>query len=567
MQKLLQHKFSWLLLIAPFAIVNFMASIVHTKIDLTKEKRYTISKATKDILQHIDDKLEITVFLEGNLPAGFQKLANTTNDFLQLLKEKNNAKITFQFISPDTEVDGTNIKFEDTLVAMGATPINLTIQVKQGQESKVVFPYALIKYKTHTQLISLYSGNSRMISQDEINNAEAMMEYKFLKAFDAFVFPEKPLVAYSFANGEPTDIRTYDLLQTLQKDYSLYTFDIAQRPAIPDTFKVLMIVKPSLQFSEDEKLKIDQYLMRGGKILCFIDNLNAEQDSLNFKPELVAYDRNLNLTDLLFKYGVRINTDLVMDLQCNFMPFAVGGAKENPQYEFLHWNYYPLFESKNNHTINKNLGLVSGRFVNSIDTVKAEGITKTILLSSSDNSRKLGTPALISLNENRNTPQDILFQQKNIPVAVLLEGSFTSLYKNRLAQHIKDSVEKIGYPFLEKSFSESKIIVVADGDIVLNDASQKLGPLPMGLNMYTVGTQYEYQFANREFLLNSLEYLTNKQSIIQSRNKEQILRLLNTSKVEEEKVKWQMINIGLPLLFVIIYGWVYNLIRKKKFTT
>ncbi|MBX2932450.1 MAG: gliding motility-associated ABC transporter substrate-binding protein GldG [Chitinophagaceae bacterium] len=565
MQKIIQHKWGWIVLIAAFASVNFLASLVHTKFDLTKEKRYTISKATKDALRNLDEKVDITVFLKGNLPAGFQKLANTTNDFLQLLKDNNSVSINYQFISPDDVIEDSHTTYADTLTALGATPINLTVQVKQGQESKVIFPYVLIKYKNDEQLISLYSGNSRMITQDEINNAEAMMEYKFLKVLDAFINPEKPLIAYSYGNGEVTDIRTYDLLETVQRDYQLFTFDISKRNFIPDTFKILMIVKPSLQFTEDEKLKIDQYLMRGGKILCFIDNLHAEQDSLGLKPELIAYDRNLNLTDLLFKYGIRINTDLVMDLQCNFMPFVVGGSRENPQYEFLHWNYYPLFESKNNHTINRNVGLISSRFVNSIDTVKADGITKTILLSTSTNSRKLGTPALISLNENRNTPEDILFNQANIPVAVLAEGKFTSLYKNRIAQEIKDSLQKMGAPYLDESIAEGKLIVVADGDIVLNDASQKYGPLPMGMNIYTIGTQYEYQFANREFLLNSLEYLTNKQGIIQARNKEQILRLLNTSKVEEEKSTWQFINIGLPVLLIVFYGWIYNFIRKRKY--
>ncbi|MCZ2224053.1 MAG: gliding motility-associated ABC transporter substrate-binding protein GldG [Chitinophagales bacterium] len=565
MQKIISHKLGWIVLIVAFASVNFIASIIHTKFDLTKEKRYTISKATKDALKSLDEEVEITVFLKGNLPAGFKKLANTTNDFLQLLKDNNSARINYQFTSPDEKMYGTNISYEDTLVALGATPINLTVQVKQGQESKVIFPYALIKYKNEEQLISLYSGNSRMITQDEINNAEAMMEYKFLKTFDAFLSPEKPLVAYSYGNGEVTDIRSYDLLQTIQKDYNIFTFDINKREIIPDTFKIVMIVKPSLQFTEDEKLKIDQYLLRGGKILCFIDNLYAEQDSLNLKPELVAYDRNLNLTDLFFRYGLRINTDLVMDLQCNFMPFVVGGTKDNPQYEFLHWNYYPLFESKNNHSINRNLGLVSSRFVNSIDTVKADGVTKTILLSSSANSRKIGTPAIISLNENRNTPEDALFKQKNIPVAVLNEGRFTSLYKNRISQEQKDSLEKKKIPFLEESIAEGKLIVVADGDIVLNDASQKYGPLPMGMSIYTLGTQYEYEFANREFLLNCLEYLNNKQGIIQARNKEQVLRLLNSPKVEEEKTTWQFINIALPVLLIVFYGWIYNFIRKRKY--
>jgi len=565
MQKIISHKLGWIVLIVAFASVNFIASIIHTKFDLTKEKRYTISKATKDALKSLDEEVEITVFLKGNLPAGFKKLANTTNDFLQLLKDNNSVRINYQFTSPDEKMYGTNISYEDTLVALGATPINLTVQVKQGQESKVIFPYALIKYKNEEQLISLYSGNSRMITQDEINNAEAMMEYKFLKTLDAFFFFLKPLVAYSYGNGEVTDIRSYDLLQTIQKDYNIFTFDINKREIIPDTFKIVMIVKPSLQFTEDEKLKIDQYLLHGGKILCFIDNLYAEQDSLNLKPELVAYDRNLNLTDLFFRYGLRINTDLVMDLQCNFMPFVVGGTKDNPQYEFLHWNYYPLFESKNNHSINRNLGLVSSRFVNSIDTVKADGVTKTILLSSSANSRKIGTPAIISLNENRNTPEDALFKQKNIPIAVLNEGRFTSLYKNRISQEQKDSLEKKKIPFLEESIAEGKLIVVADGDIVLNDASQKYGPLPMGMSIYTLGTQYEYQFANREFLLNCLEYLNNKQGIIQARNKEQVLRLLNSPKVEEEKTTWQFINIALPVLLIVFYGWIYNFIRKRKY--
>jgi gliding-associated putative ABC transporter substrate-binding component GldG len=223
-----------------------------------------------------------------------------------------------------------------------------------------------------------------------------------------------------------------------------------------------------------------------------------------------------------------------------------------------------LFESKNNHPINKNLGLIAGRFVNSIDTVKANNITKTILLSSSANSRKLGTPAIISLNENRNTPEDDLYKQTSIPTAVLLEGSFSSLYKNRIAQQQIDSLQALGAPFVAESIGNGKMIVVADGDIVLNNASQKQGPLPMGMNLYTVGTQYEYQFANREFLLNSLEYLTNKQGIIEARNKELVLRLLNGKQVEEEKLTWQIINIALPIALIILLGFGYQQIRRKK---
>lgn len=564
MQKLLEYKIAWLLLIIAFVTINFLATLFHGKIDLTKEKRYTISKTTKSLINKLDDQIEISIFLNGNLPSGFKKLANTTNDFLQLLKENNN-KISYRFISPDERIDDSEITYQDSLVALGATPINLTVQIKQGQQQQLIFPYAIVKYQDQIELVNLYNGQSRLISQDEINGAEAMMEYKFLKAFNTLTNQEKPMVAYSYGNGEPTNIKTYDILQTLQKDYQLFTFDLNKRAVIPDTFNVLMIVKPSQQFTEAEKLKIDQYLLRGGKVLLCIDNLNAEQDSLNLQPELIAFDRNLNLTDLLFKYGIRINTDLVMDLQCDFMPFAVAGSADKPQYEFLRWNYYPLFESKNNHPINKNLGLVAGRFVNSIDTVKATGISKTILLSSSSNARKISTPALISLNENRNAPEDALFNQKDIPVAVLLEGNFTSLYKNRIDVNTLDSLKGFGTPYVAESNGFGKMIVLADGDMVLNDASQKKGPLPMGINIFTAGTQYEYQFANRDFLLNCLEYLTNNQGIIEARNKEVVLRLLNGKLIEDEAKKWQILNLALPIAMVIFIGLGYQQYRRKKY--
>jgi gliding-associated putative ABC transporter substrate-binding component GldG len=563
MSALKHKKIYWLVAPAVFLALVYLASLVHTRFDLTKEKRYTLSNASTQVLRKIDEPLKVEVFLKGDMPASFQKLANTTGEFLQLLKDNGRA-ISYRFVAPDETIDGEEKTYMDTLRGMGVQPINLTVQVKQGQESKSLYPYALITYKNQQRLVNLYSGSKRFISAAELNNAEAMMEYSFMKEIDALVNTERPLVGYSMGNGEPADARTYNIQQILRENYGLFTIDINKQPFIPDTFKVLMIVKPSLQFSEDEKLKIDQYLMRGGSVLCFIDNLNAEQDSLGLKPELVAYDRNLNLTDLLFKYGLRINTDLVMDLQCDFMPFVVGGTPDNPQYEFLHWNYYPLFESKGNHPINRNLGLVSGRFVNSIDTTKSSGIQKTVLLSSSANSRRLATPALISLQENRNTPADAQFKQSNIPVAVLAEGNFTSLYRNRITQAQTDSLAAHEVPFTPESKGKGKLIVVADGDMVLNSVS-KDGPLPMGVNLFTMGSQYEYQFANADFLQNCLEYLCNKKSIMETRNKEIVLRLLDNTKVEQDKQFWQAVNVAAPVLLVIACGFIYQQIRRKKY--
>ena len=404
-----------------------------------------------------------------------------------------------------------------------------------------------------------------MITAVEMNSAEALMEYHFAKTLDGLINPSKPLIGYSMGNGEPTDYKTYDLQQTLQQDYQMFLLDLKKQPIIPDTFKVLLIVKPTAQFTEEEKLKIDQYIMRGGKLLCFIDNLIAEQDSLRYTPETIAFDRDLNLTDQLFKYGVRINTDLVMDLQCDYMPFAVGGSQDNPQFEFLKWNYYPLFESGGNHTINKNTGLIAGRFVNSIDTINTPEIKKTPLLYSSANSRAISTPALISINENKNVPEDAKFKKKNIPVAFLLEGKFTSLYRNRASKSQIDSLNAAGIPFRNESIDGGKMIVVGDGDMVLNDISPKDGPLPMGMNFYTMGSQYEYQFANRDFLLNCMEYLVNKPGIIETRNKDIVLRLLNSQKVKDQKTTWQFINIALPVLLVLLFGWVYQQVRKRKY--
>lgn len=570
--KLFASKAWWIWLLLLLFIINYAASVFHARFDLTKEKRYTLSKATKELLKNLDDDVQIDVFLKGQFPAGFRKLANSTHEFLQLMKDRNGAKIHYRFISPQEEMtDSPGKTYEDTLMGLGANAINLTVQVAEGQENKRVYPVALMRYKGKQSLVNLYSGGKRVITPVEMNSAEALMEYQFAKALDGLITTDKPHVAYSIGNGEPVGANTYGIQEALKNDYQLGLFDLNKHSKISTDINdkaridVFMIVKPTIQFSEEEKLKIDQYLMRGGKLLLFIDNLIAEQDSLRSIKETVAFDRNLNLTDLLFRYGVRINTDLVMDLQCDYMPFVVGGDRQNPQFEFLKWNYYPLFESKGNHTINKNIGLVSGRFVNSMDTIATPGVNKTVLLSSSADSRIISTPALISLNENKNVPKDIKFNKSDIPVAMLLEGKFTSLYRNRISRSQLDSLAAAGSSFLAEGNGYGKIIVAADGDMVLNDVSPKEGPLPMGMNLFTVGSQFEYQFANREFLLNCLEYLVNKPGIIETRNKDIVLRLLDPQKVKEQKTTWQFINIALPLLIVMLSGWLYQSLRKRKY--
>jgi ABC-2 type transport system permease protein len=555
----------WLpLTIAAIVVINWLAASFHTRIDFTNEKRFTLSAPAKKILKGLDDVVEIDVFLKGDFPSGFKKLANSTGEVLNELKEIAGRKLQYNFVNPDDVMDGTAVKWSDTLSAAGLYPINLKSQIKAGEQQQLVFPFALVHYKGGTIPVNLYAGNKTFISPSELNSAEALMEYKFADAISKLSQPNKPMIAYSVGNGEPTGINTYDLVEnTLRRDYNLFTLNLKTQPVIDDTFKVLMIIKPTQPYTEEEKLKIDQFVMRGGKLLIFQDKLEAELDSLkSMTNQVVAYDRNLELGDLLFKYGARINADLIMDLQCDFLPFVVNGSE---QMDFLHWNYFPLFETKSNHPINKNLALVAGKFVNSIDTVEAAGIKKTILLSTSPNSKTIATPALISGKENVNASEDEKFKKANIPVAVLLEGKFTSMFNNRLSQALADTLKSYNSPFVNQSLTDTKVIVVADGDMVLNAVSQN-EPLPMGVNPYTYGTQYQYQFANREFLQNCLDDLINASGLAEAKAKDYTLRLLDSKKINAQRTTWQLVNIAIPVALVCLFALVYQWRRKTKYS-
>lgn len=543
-------------------LVNWLASVYHARIDLTNEKRFTLSAATKKILRNLDDQVEVKVFLKGDFPSGFKKLANNTQETLEEFQEASFGKLKYNFVSPDELMDDTEVKWGDTLSAMGLYPINLKSQLKKGEQQQLVYPVALLRYKEKVLPVKLYNGIPN-IGRQEINSAEALMEFQLADGIYKLSEKVKPMIAYSIGNGEPQDARTYDLVENvLRADYDLKLVNINKAPVIDDTFKLMMIVKPVQPFTEIEKLRIDQYIMRGGKLLMFIDALNAEMDSLRIKNEVIAYERGLGLTDLLFKYGARINNDLVMDLQSDKLPFDVNG---NGQFEFLSWNYFPVFISKSDHAINKNLGFVSGRFVNSIDTVEAAGISKTVLLSSSANARSISAPALISGSENVNAPEDEKFKTPDIPVAVLLDGKFTSMFKNRLSQELNDSLEKYGEVFQPQNISGNKMILVSDGDIVLNSVARN-EPLPMGMNPFTVGSQYEFSFANRDFLTNCLDFLINQSGLAEAKAKDYSLMLLDTKKLEAQKLNWQLLNIAAPVSLVILFALLFQWLRKRKYS-
>jgi gliding-associated putative ABC transporter substrate-binding component GldG len=555
----------WLpLAILALIAINWAASVWHSRIDLTNEKRFTLSTATKKLLGTIKEPVQVDVFLKGNYPSGFKKLAASTADILQEFKEVSGKNFQYNFISPNETVEGTEVPYGDTLSAMGLVPINLTSQVKEGQQQQFVYPYAIVHYQDKALPVTLYQGKTPLINFQDLNSAEAMLEYNVANVISKAMQTEQTMIGYANGNGEPMDFRIYDLVENnLNIDYKLSLFNINTQPFVPKEFKVLLIVKPTRTFTEEAKFKLDQYVMNGGKVLMFIDRLNAEMDSLQIKNEVVAYDRGLELNDLMFKYGVRLNTDLVMDLQCDYLPFDVNG---NGQFDLLPWNYFPVLESKSNHPINKNLGFVAGRFVNSIDTVEAEGIKKTILLSSSVNARRIASPALISGKENVTAPENEKYRTANIPVAVLLEGKFTSLFANRATQAMRDSLEAYGGIFQRQNMNDNKIIIVGDGDIVLNSVVKGNQPIPMGLNPYTFGTQREFPFANKDFMQNCMDYLINEAGLSEAKGKDYVARLLDSKKTGEEKGFWQMINIAVPVLLVILFAVVFQWNRKRKYS-
>ncbi len=558
------RSFGVLLALVVLILINIAAAQWHTRLDLTNEKRFTLSRPTKELLRKVDDVVTIQVFLKGNYPSGFKQLAAATADILQEFKEQAGNNIRYTFISPEDKIGEAEGTFADSLSAMGMYPINLTSQLKEGQQQQYIYPVALIHYKQKSVPVLLYQGKTPMASFQELNSAEALLEYKLADAISKLTSTTRPLIGYTTGNAEPTGYNVYDMVEnTLKPNYNLATFNLKSHPLVPAEIKTLVIVKPVQPFTDEEKFKLDQYVMNGGRLLIFMDRLNAEMDSLQIKNEVIAYDRNLSLNDLVFKYGARVNPDLVMDLQCDYLPFDVSG---NGQFELLPWNYFPVFESLSNHPVNKNLGFVSGKFVNSIDTIEAEGIKKTILLTTSANARTISTPALISPLENVNAPEDAKFKKANIPVAVLLEGKFQSLYANRISQAMLDTMALTGAIFKKESTENGKIILVSDGDVVLNAVVKGNQPVPMGMNQYTYGTQREFPFANREFFQNCLDYLINENDLSEAKAKDYVARLLNGTKVKEEKTMWQIINIAVPVITVILFAILFQWFRRKRFS-
>src|SRR3954471_3313332 len=579
MNRILQHKYWWLIVIVFFAAIVYLSSFIYYRIDLTAEKRFTLSPSTKRLLENVDSTINIKVFLNGNLPADYKKLSIGVQDLLREFKDINN-KIEVSFETPGGGLpDSAKVQLYDSLAHLGVVfERNEDVSATDNKATnQLIIPSALVYYKQQRPFaIDLRSSrtvfkNFNVINEEPQpdkeatrNAAEALLEFKFANAIDKLTRTYVPSVAYCVGNGEPTDLKVNDLGESLRNEYRLAVFDLKQGYPNPEQINALLIVKPTQSFTDEDKLKIDQYVMHGGKVLWFVDKLYAELDSLmRSQADFVAFDRNLNIDDILFKYGVRINGDLLQDLNCSKIPIVIGYNPDNsPRMQRVPWPYYPFLQATNNNPIPKNLARVLPLFPSSIDTVKAPGIQKTILLASDTNSRLLSSPALVSLNSIRSDEDFNTMNKSHIPVAVLLEGKFKSLFANRLDATVQDSVQRhTRKPYAAIAVTPTKQIVVSDADIVTNAVSPTEGPLSMGEIPFE-----NYRFANREFFLNCVDYLVSNNGLFAARNKDFTLRLLDKKKVADQRATWQFINIVAPIAVILLFGAVYQFMRKQRYT-
>ncbi|MEP6682096.1 MAG: gliding motility-associated ABC transporter substrate-binding protein GldG [Parafilimonas sp.] len=583
-KKISAKKYQWPFLLVVLILVIYASTLLRYRIDLTAEKRFSLNQSTKKLLENIDSTINITVFLTGDLPADYKKLSIATNDLLSEFRDLSHNNIRFHFEKPGENLnDSDRNNLYDSLQRLGVVfEQNSDIsQTNEKSTQQLIIPSAIIEYGNYKPVaVDLRSSrtvfkNYNVVNDEPqedkeatLNAAEALLEYKFANAIDKLTRKNIPTVAYCLGNGEASPQNVNDLIKSLVNDYRFAPVDLKSTYIDPDIINTLLIVKPTQPFTDEDKLKLDQYIMHGGKIIWCIDKLYAELDSLmRSQADFVAYDRNLNLDDILFRYGVRINGNLVQDLNCSKIPLVTGyNADGSPKMQRFPWPYYPFLSSPNNNIVSKNLDRVLSIFPSSIDTIKAPGITKTILLSTDTSSRLLSSPAIVSLNkimEDINTQNFNSYNEHYIPVAVLLEGKFNSLYTNRLTQDVKDSVGKaLGKPFASINTNNTQQIVISDADIVTNEVSETTGALPMGELPYE-----NYRFANREFFLNCVDFLTSTSGIFESRNKDFTLRLLDKKKVADQKINWQLINIVIPIAVIILFGLMYQWKRKNSFGT
>ena len=538
-------------------VINLLARFVYTRFDLTEDKRYTLSEPAVAVAQKFETPVIVDVLLDGNIPAEFAKLKTETIQLLESFGSKN-SNIKYNLVDPleDSENPQETVA---QLQSLGLQPANVTVEENGKVSNELVFPWAMVNYNDQTVKVPLLKNKLGSSAEDRINNSVQQLEYAFADAFTKLSIEEKKSIAVIKGNGELDDIYIADYLTTIRDYYNIGAITLDSVASNPQNvlnqlknFDLALIAKPTEAFTDQEKYVMDQYMVQGGKSIWMIDQVNMEMDSIYAGGgEAIAVPRDLNLKDLFFKYGVRINPVLVNDLYFTQIVLASGEGNDS-QYNPLPWFYYPMVFSQNNHPINTNIEAVRLQFTSPMDVLEND-YEKTILLQSSPLSKTDGIPRVVSLDMINQQPDQETYNNGNLPLAVLIEGSFTSMYKNRVKPlKLQNTLEE---------GPENKMIVISDGDVIKNQLRNGR-PLELGYDKWTNSF-----YGNKEFLVNSTNYLLDNTGLINIRNKKVSIPLLDVKKIAAQKTKWQLVNIGLPVVLTLLFGLFFGYYRKRKFTT
>jgi gliding-associated putative ABC transporter substrate-binding component GldG len=539
--------------------LNVLSNGFFHRFDLTKDQRYTLSNTSLNIIKQVKNPLSVKVYMQGDLPAEFKRLQQETRQLLEEFQGYN-SNIVFEFVDPLENEDESmdNIK---ELYRKGLTPINITVDDKGKQSQAMVFPWAIAVYNNKEVNIPLLKNRMGASTTQKVIGSVQHLEYSIADALNKITQEKQKKVAIIKGNGEPHEAYIAKFLLQVRESYHIgpFTLDsVAKNPIgsldALEKYDLAIIAKPTETFTDGEKQVLDQYIINGGKTLWLVDQVAVEMDSLyNSSGATLAYPRNLNLNDMFFKYGFRINPDLVKDEQGSPIRLASGEQGSATQFQEFNWKFAPQVYPTSLHPIVKNLGGIKFDFANGIDTLK-NGIKKTILLQSSQYSKKIGTPVEINLNSvtEETTPADYV-NKGNIPLSVLLEGSFHSMFENRVL------------PFDQKTFEakgkENKMIVISDGDLIRNQLDKNFQPVELGYDQRS-GNLYD----NKDFLINCVNYLLDDNGLINIRSKDLDLPLLDKEKVYENYTRTQFLTIGLPILILVLFGLVFTFLRKRKYS-
>jgi gliding-associated putative ABC transporter substrate-binding component GldG len=555
---------SWLQFLSVMAGILLLAavsSLLRLRLDLTEDKRYTLSVPTRKVLSGIKNDIYVQVYLDGEMPVPLKKLKRTVREMLDEFRIASGRKIDYEFINPSESRDAKQRQAKyQSLINKGLNPINIQAgDAEGGSTQKIIFPGMLMNCNGVEVPVNFLNNSTPSYEQNLLRSAEGL-EYELIQNIATLSSDTIYKVAFIEGHGEIPEIETADLTLNLARFFTIDRGSIGGKPGILDKYAAVIIAGPEKEFNESDKLVLDQYIMNGGKVIWLFDEVAVNADSLVFGETEGLY-RPLNIEDQIFMYGARVNPAIVQDLECMIIRLKVGTGSTNQQIVPAPWIYYPLLIPSAAHPVTRNLNRVKGEFTNFIDTVGLDpAIRKTVLLSTSKNSRTLSPPLMVSLKEAELTPDEKDFNKSALPVAVLLEGVFPSAFRNRVVSNLTaDKNLKI-----RTESRNTKLIVIADADIVRNEV-RRVGleetPLPLGQDKYT-----GEMFGNRDFLINCLNYLVDDHGIMGLRSRELKLRLLNKMKVKSEKLEWQLINLLGPIALVIFAGLIYNFSRKRKYT-